>query len=126
MNGVIPFYQKHGIWFYSVGTLLLWIASSFSDSVWGLLAMAVGAALALSDPAAMLHARFRNGIQLERGLYVAYILGIVAVVAFFIRFFLVIPPEKLAAGEEAFLPRLRLALLFVFLLSYIASLLYRF
>ena len=57
--------------------------------------------------------------------YRAWLLGLLASVCYIARFFIELPIDKLGGAGESFLGRLRLFLLFFFLLLYIASLLYR-
>ncbi len=127
MERIVPLYQRFGIWIYFAGSLVFYVATSFPDTVWGWAFLILGALAALSDPAMLLLAKAQQKLEsIERGFWIAWGLALAALVFFLIRYFIEVPVSQLAAGEEAFLPRLRLALLFLFLISYGASVIYRF
>ncbi len=125
MINLARFFQRSGGWVYFVGSLTVYLATYFLDSIFGILALLLGALLALSDPAINLLAQRRGWIQsLQRGAWVSWILAAIAAALFFLRFALEAPAAKLA-DQSALLPRLRLLLLVLYFLSYAASVIYR-
>lgn len=125
MKNLARFFQRSGGWVYFVGSLTLYLSTYFLDSIFGIVALIIGVALALSDPAINLLAHRRGWTQaLQRGALVSWILAAIAAVLFFTRFALEAPAAKLA-DESALLPRLRLLLLVLYFLSYAASVIYR-
>lgn len=127
MERIVPIYQRFGIWIYFAGSLVFYVATSFPNTLWGWTFLILGGLAALSDPAVLLLAKAQQKLEsIERGFWIAWGLALAALVFFLIRYFTEVPVSQLAAGEEAFLPRLRLALLFLFLLLYGGSIIYRF
>ncbi len=113
---------------FFTGTLLFFLAMSFEQGLQSILFAGLGLALALSDPLILIFGRGKGeaaGAPLARGLWLSWGAGLLALIFFLARDLLQVPVDKLVAGEESFLPRLRLAFLFLFLLSYGAALVYR-
>ncbi|MEQ9364839.1 MAG: Gldg family protein, partial [Leptospirales bacterium] len=126
MEKVLPFYQRYGIWVFFTGTLLFFLAMSFEQGLQSILFAGLGLVLALSDPIVCIFGRGKTeGAKIERGLWISWGAALLAVTFFLVRGLLEVPVDQLVAGEESFLPRLRLAFLFLFLLSYGAALVYR-
>lgn len=117
---LLPFYQRHGIWVFFTGTLTLFLALSFSSGWVSIAVLLLALALTLSDP--LIH--LLNN-RVSRGLWISWGLGLLAAVCYLLRSYMEVPVDKLLAGEDSLLPRLRLALLFVFLLSYGAAIVLR-
>ncbi|MBX7059413.1 MAG: GldG family protein [Leptospirales bacterium] len=125
MMALTKFFQRSGGWIYLSGSLGLYLATLFLDSIWGMIALGLGAAVALLDPLVGLLARSRQLLpRLEGATLASWGLAAFAALAYFTRFFLEAPAGA-QADDSALLPRLRLLLLALFLLSYAASAVYR-
>lgn len=125
MDKIAQFTQRYGVWIFFTGAITLLLASYFLDSVWGVVFFVAGLLIVLIDPVVHLLGVRRGALEkIDRGLVIAWGLAAAAFAFFFIRFFLEAPAAKLAE-EGALLPRLRLALLFLFLLSFFGAILYR-
>lgn len=125
MEKVLPFYQRYGIWVFFTGTLVFFFAMSFEQGARSIAFGILGLGLALSDPLVSIFGRSKTEGGIERGLWISWLAGLLAIAFFLLRHFFEVPVDKLVAGEESFLPRLRVAFLFLFLLSYGAALVYR-
>ncbi|MCR9142612.1 MAG: GldG family protein [bacterium] len=127
MEKLLPFYQRYGIWVFFTGTLIFFLAVSFDQGLQSMLFAGLGLILALSDPLVCIFGRSGavRGRGIERGLWISWGAGLLAVSFFLARNLMEVPVDQLVAGEDSFLPRLRLAFLFLFLLSYGAALVYR-
>lgn len=96
------------------------------DTLKGAAFMIAGSVLALSDPALRFTPAFRKKDEaIEKGLVVAWGLGLLAIVFFFIRNSLDIPVETIVSGGESLVGRLRQVLLILFVFAYAGSVLYR-
>ncbi len=125
MEKIAQFTQRYGVWIFFTGALTLLLASYFLDSVWGVVFFVAGLLIVLIDPAVHVLGVRQGALEkIDRGLLIAWALAAAAFAFFFIRFFLEAPAAKLAE-EGALLPRLRLALLFLFLLCFFGAILYR-
>lgn len=129
MNKFMPFiidsYRRFGIWILFTGTMTILVSSYFLDSLYGQLAMAAGILLSLSEPLLFLYERNRDrNFTIERGYLVAWGLGALAIALFFLRGW-TFGTDDNTASADPLLPRLRMALLALFLLAYAAFFVYR-
>ena len=124
------FYRRAGVSVYFIGSLIFYFSLHYTDSLWGLFFLLLGLVLALSDPIVLLwiykkkETRASDDSRLP-DFYRAWILGLLACLCYLARFFIELPIDKLGGADNSFLGRLRLFLLFFFLIFYTASLLYR-
>ena len=122
------FYQRAGLSVYLIGSLIFYFSLHYIDSLWGICFLILGLFLALSDPFVLIYKKDSFSDSHSRRLpdfYRAWILGLIASVFYLLRFFIELPLDKLGGAENSFIGRLRLLLLFFFLIFYFASLLYR-
>lgn len=119
------FYRRFGVWVVLTGTLTVLIAANFTESVYGIVAIVAGSGLALSEPLIFFIRRLREKeFPIESGLFAAWGLGAAAMAFYFVRFFMEAPADN-TAGADPLLPRLRMALLALFLITYAGFFVYR-
>ena len=121
------FYRKAGLSLYLIGSLSFYFSLHYTDSLWGFFFLIIGLLLALSDPLVLSYKKGAPDSHLHRlrDFYRAWLLGLAAALFYVLRFFIELPVDKLGSAEDSFIGRLRLLLLFFFLIFYLASLLYR-
>ncbi len=126
LNNIYLFYRRYGLWIYLCGTLWALFGLYFIDSLWGIILISSGALFALSDAAVFwLDRRLPDANRLRRSILFVWALLLLSVAAWLLRYFLDIPVDKSGRPEVSLSEKLRTALLFCFILSYIASLVYR-
>lgn len=119
---IYKFFKKHGVWFYFTGSTAAYLALSFLDSWIGITVLVFFTLAALSDPAVIAVGSFRKKEWKENApLWIAFSLGILAAATFIVRWKIDAPPESTVSWQG----RVRLALLALFLFSYLASFIYR-
>ncbi len=125
LENVTAFYRQFGVWILLTGTMTTLVALGYLESATGIAALALGLLLTLSEPGLFLFRALRErAFSLDRGLIRAWSLGALAFVFFFARRFMDATGDETAAASPL-LPRVRMALLLLFVIAYAAFFVYR-
>ncbi len=119
-----PFFNKTGAAFYLVGSLVFYISSSYSISKWSIVLMVLGICLVVLDAVVTLFKAGEGGLDFNK--VMPWIFAIISLLLFFVANAIELPPEKLGGVQSSFLGRLKFLLQFLYVFTYIASLIYRF
>lgn len=118
MTVLKDFYQKYGSWIYSLGAVVILVSTGFADSLWNKIILGVGLIALLSDPAILI---WQKGAQKNH--LVSWGAGLAAILTYFVRSFITLPPGT--DPRSSFVERIRLVLFILFLASIVFSLSYR-
>jgi len=122
MKKLSSFFQRYGGWFFLTGTLILFLSSTYLDTLPGILFLILGILLTILDPIII---NLDRDQKKDNGLFFAWGLGFLSIIFFFIRHYIDVPVNKVEVGGDPFIVRLRYLFLAFFVLSYLSSMIWR-
>ena len=121
-------HSKAGASLYFLSSLSLYLSFPYLSTLKGSLVFGFALALLLLDPILSSLAPTPHASQKKKSsqLFLVWGFGLASLVFYLSRFYIEVPLDKLGGSDASLLGRLRTLLLFLFLGSYIISLVYRF
>ena len=126
MKQLINILERYGVWILLAGSFSIFLSSGAPNHSLNLLFLFFGAAAMLLEPAVFIVGSKKLNRPLEKSHIAVWILFALALLLYYVRGFLDIPLDKVTAGSDPFIERLRYLLLFLFVIIYVSALIYRF